>query len=193
MMRSRVALRRSCALLVLAAVALGTACDGGASCPGQPCHPLSDGTPFDLLDWCQTSGLCLRDTERVPVCPHADATPPPSCSLGPVDAGETLSFPIGMLRPMLAGRRDLIITYGACERDGAPPDLQDVQVLFDGVPASCATANPCDPAALPTIMTCAAVPSSVELITLSFSYSGAQGMTSIQVEMQNQACSYVCS
>jgi hypothetical protein len=94
---------------------------------------------------------------------------------------------------MLAGRRDLVITFAQCERDGAPPDLGDAQVLFDGVPASCASTNPCDPTATPTIMTCAGVPSSVELVTVSFSYRGAQGMTSLQVEMQNQSCSYVCS
>ena len=169
------------------------ACDGGASCPSHPCNPVSDGTPFDLLDWCQTSGLCLRDAEPVPVCPHADARPPPSCSLGPVDAGETLSFPVEMLGATLGGRRDLVIVYAQCELDGAPADLKDVQVLFDGVPAPCASANPCDPTATPTVMTCAGVPKSVKLVTVSFSYGGAQGMTSLHVEMQNQACAYVCT
>jgi hypothetical protein len=181
-----------CALAVLAA-AVVPACDQGASCPGHPCDPPSDGTPFDLIDYCQTTGTCLRDGLPAIVCHHPDASPPPTCALGPVDSNETLTFPLGSLAATLGGRRDLVITYAQCERDGAPPDLMDLAVFYDGVPAACEAANPCDPSATPTVLVCRGVPASVTDATLSFSYGGAQGKTSLSVEMLNTTCSYLCT
>jgi hypothetical protein len=192
-MRRRLALHASL-LLVAAAVTLAVACDQGDSCPSHPCDPLSDGTPLDLIGWCETSGQCVKDGVSVPVCPHPDAATPPACALDPVDTGETLTLPIGRLVDTLGGRRDLVITYADCEDvDGSPPDFGDLQVLYDGVPAPrCASGNPCDPGGGPTVMTCAAVPKTVDLLTISFSYNGAKGKTTLLVEMQDSACSYYC-
>jgi hypothetical protein len=179
--------------LALLGVAFAPACDDAASCPGRRCDATSDGTPFDLVQWCQTSGQCIRDGVTVPVCPDAGASPPPACAIGPVDGNETLTFPLGQLGPTLGGRRDLVVTYAACEyRDGEPPDFQDLQVLYDGAPAECQSANPCDPSETPTVMICRGVPSTVDFITISFSYSGAEGKTTLAVEMQDTTCSYFC-
>ncbi len=178
--------------VAVALAGLVAACDDASSCPKDSCNPASDGTPFDVLDWCQTSGLCLRDGMPVPICPHADASPPPSCSFGPVSSNETLSFPLGSLASTLGGRRDLVVVYAQCDRDSEPAELQDLQVFYDGVPAPCMAANPCDPGDSPTVMTCRGVPDTVQLVTVSFSYDGAQGKTSLHVEMQDTTCSYFC-
>jgi hypothetical protein len=191
-MSARLLVRSSCVAVLLGGLWLALACNEAASCPGHPCAPASDGIPFDVLDWCQTTGQCLRDGILVPICPHADASPAPSCALGPVGAGETLSFPIGSIASTLGGRRDLVVVYAQCDMDAEPADLEDVQVLYDGAPASCAATNPCNPGAAPTVVTCAEVPSTVELLTLSFSYGGAMGKTALRVVMQNTTCSYFC-
>jgi hypothetical protein len=194
MTRSRRFVRVSLASLVLVGVWLAMACDESASCPKNACNPVSDGTPFDVLDWCQATGQCLRDGLLVPVCPHADASFPPSCALGPVKGNETLTFPFDMITSALGGRRDLVVIYAQCELDAAPAQFQDLQVLYDGMPApNCATANPCDPTAPPTVMTCTGVPSTVDLVTVSFSYNDAEGKTALRVLMQNTSCSYFCS
>lgn len=185
--------RFAIASAILACIFLGVACDGAASCPNPPCDPASDGEPFDVLRWCEESGKCLRDDTRVPVCSDANASPPPACALGPVDAGETLTFPVGQLWSTLGGRHDLDVVYASCDTDSQPPDFQDVQIRFDGVPAECTSANPCDPNGTPTVTTCQGVPSTVSSITFAFVYGGAQGMTSLQVKMQDTHCSYFCS
>ena len=193
-MRARDVLSGLLFAATLAAVGIGAACDDASSCPGMSCDPAIDGTPFDLLDWCQASGECLRDGKRVPACPGADADPPPACALAPFDDDETLEFPVGDLASTLAGRRDLVLVLAPCDnRDAAPPDVRNVEVAFDRVRAGCESANPCDPKEAPTVITCAGVPSSVKNVTVSFTYDGAQGKTTLDVRMQNTSCSYFCA
>jgi hypothetical protein len=175
---------------VLAGLAI--ACDGAESCPSHPCDPTSNGDPFDVLRWCEESGACLRDGTRVAVCTDAGSTAA-SCALGSVGASETLTLPVGSLASTLEGRRDLVVTYASCDTDAELPDVEDVEIRFDGEPASCASSNPCDPSGVATVTTCLGVPSTVRSITVSFKYGGAQGKLGLQVEMQDSTCSYFCS
>jgi hypothetical protein len=85
------------------------------------------------------------------------------------------------------------VIYASCDEDAQPPDIKDVQILFDGAPATCESANPCDPAGAPTMTTCLGVPSTTQSITFSFTYNGDQGKTNLQVELQDTTCSYFCS
>ncbi len=174
---------------MFAASSLAVACDGAESCPSHPCDPTSNGEPFDLLDWCAETGGCLLDD--APVCKDGDRTP--ACVLKSVDASETLTFPVGKLWPTLGGRHDLVVTYASCDQDARPADFTDLQVRFDGKPAQCASMDPCDPTGTPTVMTCLGIPSTVSSITFSFTYGGAEGPTSLQVELQDTTCSYFCS
>lgn len=183
--------RLSCVTAVLAS-ALAISCDDGASCPANPCDPASDGVRFDVLGWCEESGGCLRNGAQVPVCKDADASPAPSCALEQVDGSETLTFPIGELWPMLGGRHDLVVTFTSCDDVARPPDLQEVQIRLDGEPAACQPTNPCDPAGLPTLITCLGVSATVQSITFSFIYDGAEGSLPLQVQMEDAACSYFC-
>jgi len=180
-------------LFAFTGLLLAVACDDAASCPAHPCDPTSDGVAFDLLDWCEASGGCLRDGVEVPICSDVDASPAPSCALGPVDASESLTFPVGRLWSTLGARHDLVVTYAACDAVSDPPVFTDVEILFDGKSASCQTTNPCDPTGTPTVVTCTEIPTTVQSITFSFVYDGAQGRTHLQVEMQDTMCSYFCS
>jgi hypothetical protein len=183
--------RFSCFAVAFAGTVI--ACDGAESCPSHPCDPTSNGDPFDVIRWCEESGACLRNDAPVPLCKDADASSAPACRLARVDANETLSFPIHELGEALRGRRDLVVTYASCDTDAQLPDFKDVQILFDGEPAPCASSNPCDPSGIATVTTCLGVPSTVRSVTVSFTYDGAEGATNVQVEMQDATCSYFCS
>jgi hypothetical protein len=165
-------------------LSLAVACDGAESCPSHPCDPTSDGDPFDVLHWCAEEGECA--------CKSADASAPP-CSLELIDASETVTLPIGELWSTLGGRHDLVITYASCDQDSQPLHIDDVQIRLDGEPALCTSTNPCDPTGTPTVTTCPGIPSTVKSIALSFTYDGAEGQASLQVEMRDTTCSYFCS
>jgi hypothetical protein len=118
------AMRRSRIVFIACASALAIPGCGSPACPSG----WRKGVPFfNVIDWCNTSGLCQMDGKTLVACTATDDSKNPCLSLEMPCPSKSMSLVIP-LDPIRA-YADLPDLYLVAE--------ETLQVLFDGQPASC--------------------------------------------------------